>query len=102
MNADFSIDSVVYISHDNKGVTLNMSDGTSFSDNITYYHVIRMLGEKFVRVNKNTIVNLEYVVRMLEDTVFMVNDYKFNIDSEYSKNATNAFYKMKLENFLPN
>ena len=56
MNGNFSVDNVVYLGHDNKDISLVMADGTILGDGITYYHVIRKLNDKFVRVNKNTIV----------------------------------------------
>ena len=102
MAEDFSVDNVVCITHDNKSVSLFLADGKRLDNTVTYYHIIRIIGDKFVRVNKNIIVNLAYAVKIDEKFIYMANDNKFNIDSEYLKNATNEFYKLKLENFLPN
>lgn len=102
MKTDFVIEDVVYISHDAKNVSLQMVSGETISENIAYYHIVSMITDKFVRVNKNTIVNLEYATRIVDKTIYMIDDNKFNIDNEYLKNATNVFYKMKLEKFLPN
>lgn len=102
MAADISMDNVVCITHDNKSVSLIMSDGSLLENTVTYYHIIRMMNDKFVRVNKNTIVNLSYAQRIDDKFIYLANETKFNIDSEYLKNATNEFYKLKLENFLPN
>ena len=102
MKESFSVENVVYVSHDGKSVQLFMSNGSFFPDNITYYHVIRMLNDDFVRVNKNVIVNLNYAVRIDGNAIILINDCKFNMDELYAKNVTNAFYKLKLMNFLPN
>lgn len=102
MTADISIDNVVCITHDNKSVSLIMSDGSLLENTVTYYYILRLINDKFVRVNKNTIVNLSYAQKIDDKFIYMVNDGKFNIDSEYLKNATNEFYKLKLENFFPN
>lgn len=102
MKEDFPVEDVVYVIHDEKSVRLFMADGSFFPESIAYYHVIKMLNDKFVRVNKNVIVNLEYAARIDGNCIILINDCKFNIDSEYEKNATNEFYKTKLLNFLPN
>ena len=102
MTADICMDNVVCITHDNKSVQVVLIDGGLLENTVTYYHIIRLVNDKFVRVNKNTIVNLAYAARIDDSFIYMTNENKFNIDSEYLKNATNEFYKLKLENFLPN
>lgn len=102
MTEDICVDNVVCITHDSKSVRLVMADGKFLDDTVTYYHIIRLITDKFVRVNKNTIVNLAYAMRIDDDFIYMANDNKFSIDNEYLKNATNEFYKLKLENFFPN
>lgn len=102
MTADICIDNVVCITHDNKSVRLVMADGALLDNTVTYYHIIRLISDQFVRVNKNTIVNLVYASKIDDNFIYMANENKFNIESEYLKNATNEFYKLKLKNFLPN
>ena len=99
MTAEVSADDVVSIIHDAKNTTVIMSDGKRFLNEISYYSALRVADENFVRVNKNTIVNLSYAARIDKNTLYLVNDESYVIEKEHQKDVINLFYRLKLEKF---
>lgn len=102
MTAEVLADDVVSIIHDAKNTTVIMSDGKHLFNEISYYSILRVINESFVRVNKNAIVNLSYATRIDKNTIYLVNDESYEIEKEHQKNVMNLFYRLKLEKFRPN
>jgi len=102
MTAEVLADNVVSVTHDTKNVTVVMSDGKQLYNEISYYSILRIINDCFVRVNKNSIVNLSYATRIDKNVVYMANDDSYEIEKEHLKDVTNMFYRLKLEKFRPN
>ena len=99
MIAEVSAEDIVAIIHDTKNVRLVMSYGKYIDNDISYYSALRMINGNFVRINKNTIVNLQYASRIEKGTLYLANDDSYEIDAEHLKDTTNVFYRLRLEKF---
>ena len=95
-------DDIVSVVHSEKDVTVIMSNGKRFFNEMSYYSALRIMDENFLRINKSTIVNLTYVTRINKNILYMANDENYEIEKEYLNDTMNLFYKLKLRKFQEN
>ncbi len=99
MNDELMIEKIVYISHNKDSFQIFYSFGKNCENVCSYYTLLKSLGENFVRVNDNTIMNFEYVSKCTDKKATAITGETFMISPKYQKAATNRFFKIKLEKF---
>ena len=100
MNSDLMIDKITYIFHTEDNFKIFYSFGKSYENICSYYTLLKSLGDKFIRINDSVIVNFEYVKKCTDKKVTIITGDTFDVSPKYQKNATNVFFKMRLEKFI--
>ena len=99
MNSDLMIDKIMYITHNEDSFKIHYTFEKCYENICSYYTLIKSLGDNFLRINDTTIINFEYITKCTEKKITVINGATFDVSPKYQKNATNKFFKMKLEKF---
>ena len=99
MTGELMIDKIMYISHNDDSFKIYYTFGKCYENVCSYYMLLKSLGDNFLRINENTIVNFEFITKCTEKKITVINGTSFDVSPKYQKPATNKFFKMKLEKF---
>lgn len=102
MAEELMIDKILYITHNTESVKLYYIFGKCYENVCSYYALLKLLGENFVRINDNTIINFNYVSKCNDKNVTMIENTTLEIEPKYEKTVVNLFFKSKLEKFNSN
>lgn len=102
MDEELMIDKILYIYHSAETLKLYYVFGKCYENVCSYYALLKMLGENFVRINDNTIINFNYVSKCNSKNVTMIENTTLEIEPKYEKTVVNLFFKTRLERFNSN
>lgn len=99
MEEEIIIDNIIYIFHDSLTLKVTYANGKCAENVCSYYALLKILDENFMRINANTIINFNYVKRCNDKTVTMDDNTVLKIEPKYEKTVVNRFFKARFEKF---